>query len=294
MKRLLLAGFFAFVRKPCGDRRGMPRSTVKIGMINSYSGQFADTAAPDGQRDQALRQAARRHRCRQKNRVHSQGHRRHCARRRQAARAGTRRARPRRHHRRLRADAERARRRRRVRGSKEIHGGHERSDLDHHHQIALHRPHVGDDAATQSNSRHLGGQAWDQDRRTRWSPTTAWHRRRDRLPLGFKEAGGEIVGLGSLPVANPDFSAFVQRAKDAIRKRSTSGFPAAHSRPRSARRWPSVASMHPKIKVLGQDALAFESALKSMGDAPLGIITVCGLRLQSRVAAQQGIRQGLQ
>ena len=32
---------------------------------------------------------------------------------------------------------------------------------------------------------------------------------------GFKEAGGEIVGSARYPVANQDFSAFVQRAKDA-------------------------------------------------------------------------------
>src|ERR1044072_1275933 len=30
----------------------------------------------------------------------------------------------------------------------------------------------------------------------------------------FKEAGGEIVGSVKMPVANPDFSAYVQRAKD--------------------------------------------------------------------------------
>ncbi len=32
--------------------------------------------------------------------------------------------------------------------------------------------------------------------------------------LGVKEAGGEIVGSVRFPVANPDFSAFIQRAKD--------------------------------------------------------------------------------
>src|SRR5690606_12073318 len=31
---------------------------------------------------------------------------------------------------------------------------------------------------------------------------------------GFKGAGGEVVGSVRMPVANPDFSAFVQRAKD--------------------------------------------------------------------------------
>src|SRR5260370_12680435 len=30
----------------------------------------------------------------------------------------------------------------------------------------------------------------------------------------FKEAGGDIIGSVRFPVANPDFSAFVQRAKD--------------------------------------------------------------------------------
>src|SRR6476619_6233838 len=31
---------------------------------------------------------------------------------------------------------------------------------------------------------------------------------------GFKDAGGEIVGSVRMPIANPDFSAFIQRAKD--------------------------------------------------------------------------------
>ncbi len=49
-----------------------------------------------------------------------------------------------------------------------------------------------------------------------------------------------------------------------------------------------------KIKVLGQDALAVESALKSMGDAALGIITGGELRLQSQFGAQSGVRESLQ
>ncbi len=60
--------------------------------------------------------------------------------------------------------------------------------------------------------------------------------------LGYKEAGGEIVGSVRFPVANPDFSAFVQRAKDTNPRESTSGFPAARSRPPSAKPWPNAAS----------------------------------------------------
>ncbi len=92
--------------------------------------------------------------------------------------------------------------------------------------------------------------------------------------LGFKEAGGEIVGSVRFPVANPDFSAFVQRAKDmnpdAIYIWIPGGAQPAAVGKALAERGVDTS----KIKVLGQDALAFESALKSMGDAALGIITV--------------------
>src|SRR5271169_2461330 len=51
---------------------------------------------------------------------------------------------------------------------------------------------------------------------------TRWRRHPRRLGIdaetafhaGFNEAGGEIVGAIRFPVVNPDFSAFVQRAKD--------------------------------------------------------------------------------
>jgi len=91
---------------------------------------------------------------------------------------------------------------------------------------------------------------------------------------GFKEAGGEIVGSVRFPVANPDFSAFIQAAKD----KSPDGIyiwipggaqPAAVGKALSER-GVDIA----KTKVLGQDALAFETALQGMGDAGIGIITV--------------------
>jgi len=92
--------------------------------------------------------------------------------------------------------------------------------------------------------------------------------------LGFKEAGGEIVGSVRFPVANPDFSAFVQRAKDmnpdAIYIWIPGGAQPAAVGKALAERGVDTS----KVKVMGQDALTFESALKSMGDAGLGIITV--------------------
>src|SRR6266436_4543584 len=40
------------------------------------------------------------------------------------------------------------------------------------------------------------------------------HDAEDGFQRGFKEAGGQIIGAVRFPVANPDFSAFVRRAKD--------------------------------------------------------------------------------
>src|SRR5208282_4916295 len=91
---------------------------------------------------------------------------------------------------------------------------------------------------------------------------------------GFKEAGGEIVGSVRFPVANPDFSAFVQRAKDenpdAIFIWIPGGTQPAAVGKALAERGIDMA----KTKIMGQDVLTDESALKSMGDGAIGIITV--------------------
>jgi branched-chain amino acid transport system substrate-binding protein len=91
---------------------------------------------------------------------------------------------------------------------------------------------------------------------------------------GFKDGGGEIVGSVRFPVDNPDFSAFVQRAKDvnpdAIYIWVPGGAQPAAVGKALAERGIDVN----KTKILGQDALASEPALKSMGDSALGIITV--------------------
>jgi branched-chain amino acid transport system substrate-binding protein len=89
----------------------------------------------------------------------------------------------------------------------------------------------------------------------------------------FKEAGGEIVGSVRFPVANPDFSAFVQRAKDlnpeAIYIWVPGGVqPAAIGKTLAERGIDAK-----KTRILGQGELTEEEALRSMGDAGLGIIT---------------------
>jgi branched-chain amino acid transport system substrate-binding protein len=89
----------------------------------------------------------------------------------------------------------------------------------------------------------------------------------------FKEAGGEVVGAVRMPVANPDFSAFVQRAKD-LAPESIFVFVPAGAQPAALGKAFAERGIDPtKMKVLGTGEVTDESALKSMGDAAIGIVT---------------------
>ena len=90
---------------------------------------------------------------------------------------------------------------------------------------------------------------------------------------GFKDAGGEIIGAARYPVANLDFTAFVQRAKDANPDGIYIWVPGG---PQPAAIGKAIAERgidKSKVKVMGQGELTYEEALKSMGDAGLGLIT---------------------
>ena len=92
---------------------------------------------------------------------------------------------------------------------------------------------------------------------------------------GFKAAGGEIVGSVRMPVANPDFSAFVQRAKD-LNPESIFIFIPGGAQPVAIAKALQERGVDPaKVKIMGQGELTMDDvALKNMGDAGLGIITV--------------------
>ena len=89
----------------------------------------------------------------------------------------------------------------------------------------------------------------------------------------FKEAGGEVIGSVRFPVANPDFSAFIQRAKD-INPESIMIFVPGGAQPAALGKALAERGVDPnKTKILGSGETTAEQALKSMGDASLGIIT---------------------
>ncbi|WP_436644160.1 ABC transporter substrate-binding protein [Microbaculum sp. FT89] len=89
----------------------------------------------------------------------------------------------------------------------------------------------------------------------------------------FEAAGGKIVGADKTPVANPDFSAFVQRAKDANPQGIWVFIPGG-AQPAALGKALAERGLTPQnTMIMGQGELTFESALESMGDSAVGIIT---------------------
>jgi branched-chain amino acid transport system substrate-binding protein len=89
----------------------------------------------------------------------------------------------------------------------------------------------------------------------------------------FTAAGGKIVGSVRFPVANPDFSAFVQRAKDANSESIFIWVPGG-TQPAAIAKALAERGIDPrKTKILGQGELTEDEARKSMGDVGIGIIT---------------------
>jgi branched-chain amino acid transport system substrate-binding protein len=89
----------------------------------------------------------------------------------------------------------------------------------------------------------------------------------------FEAAGGTVVGSVRMPVANPDFSAFVQRAKDAA-SQGIFIFVPGGTQPAAIGKALASRGITPKnTKILGQGEITSEEALNSMGDDAIGIIT---------------------
>jgi branched-chain amino acid transport system substrate-binding protein len=90
---------------------------------------------------------------------------------------------------------------------------------------------------------------------------------------GFKAGGGEIVGSVRMAVANPDFSAYVQRAKD-LNPESIFVFIPGGAQPAALGKALAERGIDTKnVRVMGTQELTDDSALKSMSDTSLGIIS---------------------
>src|SRR6478736_4489967 len=86
----------------------------------------------------------------------------------------------------------------------------------------------------------------------------------------IKAAGGEIVGSVRMPIANPDVSAFVQRAKD-LNPESIFIFVPGGAQPAALGKAFAERGMDPKkIKIMSTGEAVDETAVKSLGDLALG------------------------
>ncbi len=94
----------------------------------------------------------------------------------------------------------------------------------------------------------------------------------DGILRSFKAAGGEVIGSARLPLVSPDFSAFVQRAKDA-QPDAIFMFVLGGAQPPALTKALAERGLDArKVTLLGQGEIGDETALKNMGDAALGII----------------------
>ena len=91
---------------------------------------------------------------------------------------------------------------------------------------------------------------------------------------GFKAAGGDVVGSVRMAVANPDFSSYVQRAKDLNPEAIFVFIPGGAQPPAFAKALAERGIDPQKTKVLGQGEITMDdNARKTMGDGGVGIIT---------------------
>ena len=90
---------------------------------------------------------------------------------------------------------------------------------------------------------------------------------------GFKDAGGEIIGSARYPVANQDFTAFLQRAKDLAPDAIYIWVPGGTQPAAIGKSIAERGIDKKKTKILGQGELTFDESLKGMGDAGLDIVT---------------------
>jgi branched-chain amino acid transport system substrate-binding protein len=88
----------------------------------------------------------------------------------------------------------------------------------------------------------------------------------------FEANGGKVVGSVRIPVSNPDFSAYVQRAKD-LNPESIFVFIPGGTQPASLAKALAERGVDPdKVKILTTGEMVGEQPLKSMGERGLGII----------------------
>ena len=91
---------------------------------------------------------------------------------------------------------------------------------------------------------------------------------------GFTEGGGKIVGKVRMPVANPDFVPFMQRAKDARPDVVFAFVPAGRQATQIMKAYSDLGLDKAGVKLIGPGDITTDEELPNMGDVALGVITM--------------------
>jgi branched-chain amino acid transport system substrate-binding protein len=90
---------------------------------------------------------------------------------------------------------------------------------------------------------------------------------------GFAEAGGKIAGSVRMPLANPDFVPFIQRAKDTSPEAVFVFVPAGKQATAFMKAFGERGMHQAGIRLIGPGDIVTDDELPSMGDVPVGVIT---------------------
>jgi branched-chain amino acid transport system substrate-binding protein len=99
------------------------------------------------------------------------------------------------------------------------------------------------------------------------------HESEEAFTKGFVEGGGTIVGSAAVPVVNPDFVPFVQRAKDAKPEVLFVFIPSGKQATAIMKAYGDLGLREAGIQLIGPQDITTDEELPNMGDAPLGVVT---------------------
>ncbi len=91
---------------------------------------------------------------------------------------------------------------------------------------------------------------------------------------GFSDNGGQIAGQVRMPLANPDFVPFLQRVKDAKPEALFVFIPAGRQATALMKVFGDLGLGQAGIKLIGPGDITTDEELPNMGDVALGVITV--------------------
>jgi len=91
---------------------------------------------------------------------------------------------------------------------------------------------------------------------------------------GFTEGGGKIVGKVRIPLANPDFVPFMQRVKDAKPDVLMAFTPAGRQATQIMKAYGDLGLDKAGIKFIGPGDITTDEELPNMGDVALGVVTM--------------------